>query len=247
MEENVKTKILIFFFFSLLLFALARSVSIYGTHSIAQNDKPEMHIFIHVCTINHWRDVLDEQIQRIEDAGLYEACNTISLGVLGEGDITSFQEKYPKLTILFHVPKTDFYERPTLLHLHELCVSHPNAFVLYLHSKGVSKKPPNKNVADWNNLMEHFLIDRWRDCIQALQSYDICGVNWRSRPSPHFSGNFWWARADYIFNLPGSIDKGYYDPEFWIGKMSPKVRCFHQSKINHYKKPYPQAKYIKPN
>jgi hypothetical protein len=93
--------------------------------------------------------------------------------------------------------------------------------------------------------MEYFAIDHWRDCVKALQDHDACGVNWRTTPSPHFSGNFWWAKASYVANLPHAIGTGYVDPEMWIGINAPKVKCFHESNIEHYFAPYPESKYKK--
>lgn len=211
------------------------------------SDKPQIHLFIHVCTINHWEYVLDRQLKRIKTSGLYDACDSISLGVLGDEDLTTFIYLYPKLTILFQDPNTAHYERPTLLQLHALCKSSPkNTLVLYLHTKGVSHRGsvPNPYIMDWSCYMEYFAVDRWRDCVVSLQDHDVCGVNWRTHPFPHFSGNFWWATAGYITTLPGTIGGGYYDPEFWIGLHSPKVMCFHESHTSHYGEPYPESKYI---
>ena len=32
----------------------------------------------------------------------------------------------------------------------------------------------------------------------------------------HFSGNFWWAKIDYIIDLP-DCENHYYAPEMWLG------------------------------
>lgn len=208
----------------------------------------KIHVFIHVCTINHWEYVLQRQLDRIVTSGLYEACESICLGILGDGDLKDYIERYPKLTILFQDPDKSRYERPTLLQLHELCKSSAeNDLVLYLHSKGVSRSgaEPNPFITDWSTYMEYFAIDRWTYCADSLQDHDVCGVNWRIHPLPHFSGNFWWATAGYISTLPGHIGCDYCDPEFWLGLNSPKVMCFHESHIDHYWGPYPESRYKK--
>ena len=134
---------------------------------------------------SHIGKMAQRQLTTIKNAGLYDACNTISLGVLGTGDISSFKERYPKINVLFQDPNTALYERPTLLSLHKTSISNPeNSIVLYLHTKGISRVSPF--VQDWSVLMEYFLIDRWKDCIQELQSHDVCGVNWQLGPQPHF-------------------------------------------------------------
>lgn len=213
---------------------------------------PRIHIFIHICAINNWVEVVERKLERMKASGLYDACEAIYFGILGEGDINSFIERYPKIVVLFQDRDLTKYERPTLLHMQAFCFAwNHNEVVLYMHSKGVTKTHPPVSfyVQDWAKYMEHFLIDRWRDCITALQDHDICGVNWHLAPAPHFSGNFWWARANYISTLPNQIATGtgyleYIAPETWIGTNRPKVRCLFQSHCPHYDAPYPESNYI---
>lgn len=207
---------------------------------------PEIRIYIHVCTINQWEEVLERQLTLIETSGLYKRCQSIHLGVLGVGDLSPFIARFPKISILFQNPEIALYERPTLLKLHQRCRGKNNLKVLYLHTKGVSRAfhpIVTPNIFDWACYMEYFLIERWRDCIEALKEHDVCGVNWRSAPSPHFSGNFWWASSKYVATLPDTIGSKYLDPEMWIGLKAPKVRCFHESRVDHYSKPYPPSQY----
>jgi hypothetical protein len=229
------------FLFSIYLKAHALDVS------AGQPDKVGISVFIHICTINHWHDVLEKKLSRIKNSGLYDACDSIFLGVLGTGDVSSFQERYPKVTILFQDPNMGSYERATLLSLHTFCLSSsPKHLVLYLHTKGVTRPVGGGlYIEDWVNYMEYFAIDRWQDCVTTLQNHDACGVNWRSHPHPHFNGNFWWATAKYISTLPGSIDSDYFAPEFWIGLMGPRVHCFRESGVFcHYTTPYPESYYV---
>lgn len=213
---------------------------------------PEIHVFIHVCTLNQWQDILGRQLSRIKNSGLYEACQSISLGILGTEDITPFQELYPKLTILFQDSNPLLFERPTLIKLHEFCTLNPtNHVVLYIHTKGIKHFGNSivcSNVNDWTQLMEYFNIDRWKDCVRALKNHDACGVNWNAGfYPPFFIGNFWWATSKYISTLPGQINDDYLAPELWIGSNFPTVKCFHQSNVNHYAEPYPESKYINQN
>lgn len=232
------------FIFLLLLF-LGGTQNCNAEEEEPSSEKHSLHVFIHVCTINHWQSVLERQLGSIKASGLYEQCDSISVGVLGVGNIKPFMEKYPKLKLLFQTSDTTLYERPTLLCLHELCQSHPDALVLYLHTKGVSRVKDQMIVCinDWSRYMEYYAIERWQDCVEALKENDACGVNWRDYPSWHFSGNFWWASAKYISTLPNFIDTDYLDPEMWIGLNFPKVKCFQESNTNHYKDRFPLWKY----
>lgn len=234
-----------------LLLLICGLLTASGTMFSAQaNQEPEIHIFIHACTLGTWDEILEHQLARIKKSGLYDACRTLNIGVLGTGDIKPFMTRYPKINVLFQHSKVKQYERPTLNALHKFCGGQLNPTqVLYLHTKGVTQGG-NLNVSDWSNYMEYFAIDRWQDCVTALQTHDVCGVNWIESTDPHvpnhFSGNFWWATARYVSSLPRYIGLGYWDPEFWIGQNGPKVRCFHNSGINHYHGRYPESAYIRP-
>lgn len=218
-------------------------VCFFARHSFAK-EGPPIHVFIHACALGDWEEILDEQLSRIKVSGLYDACDSIFIGVLGKGNMDPFKKKYPKIKIAFKSPNVKLYERPTLLRLYNLCRSQPHALVLYLHTKGISRNR-NENVRDWRRYMEYFNIDKWQECVRALtyENYDVCGVNWKEAPLPHFSGNFWWARASYIYTLPPRIPPDYYAPEFWLGTNEPRWRCFYQSEVDHYGTPYPESCY----
>jgi hypothetical protein len=114
-----------------------------------------------------------------------------------------------------------------------------------MHAKGVSRERfQNPNVTDWRRLMEHFVVERWHDCLAALDDHDVCGVNWRSEPAPHFSGNFWWARPRYLASLPLHIGPLRFDPERWLATNQPYVSCIYDSGVDHYLEPYPPTRYL---
>lgn len=209
---------------------------------VGQN--PNIQVFIHACTITHWKDVLSRQLKRIKDSGLYDAAQAIYLGILGNEDVSSFTVAYPKVHVVFQNPDISLYERPTLLALHGMCCEDPsNNIALYLHTKGVTRM--GSTVTDWTMMMEYFLIDRWQDCVAALTNYDVCGVNWQLGPAPHFSGNFWWATGAYLSTLPHEIKSSYLDPEMWLCQNKPNYKCFHSSNVEHYCESYPPSRYVK--
>lgn len=85
--------------------------------------------------------------------------------------------------------------------------------VLYLHSKGITatKKSLENNDAStftkyyyWRHFLNWGVIEKGERCYAAIRhgDYDIAGVNYRETPSKHFSGNFWWAKSNYIKRLP---------------------------------------------
>ena len=205
---------------------------------------PEIHVFIHACTKGNWKQTLTEQLDRLQTSGLYDACDSINIGVLGTKSVNSITRKYPKIKILFQDENMKLFERGTLLNMYHFCTKHPEALVLYLHTKGVTRTK-NQNVRHWRRYMEYFLVDRWQDCVTAMteENYDICGVDWKIEPKPHFSGNFWWTTAKYLLTLPPYINQDYYAPEMWIGQNLPNYRCFHHSGYNLYDTPYTEELY----
>jgi hypothetical protein len=205
-----------------------------------------INVFIHVCTLSCWKQVLSRQLEKIHASGLYDSCDTIQLGVLGDGNLDEFICKYPKLTVLFQSSAIAQYERPTLMALHQRSFHlAPLSCLFYLHTKGVTR-PNNTCVSDWSELLEYFLLERWRDCVSACRGgvFDMCGINYATNPAPHFSGNFWCASAAYIASLSPEIGPSYLAPEMWIGSGNGRHQSFHQSVgINHYDQPYPRHLY----
>jgi hypothetical protein len=85
-----------------------------------------------------------------------------------------------------------------------------------MHSAGVSEERCRNR---------DFVVERWQECIAALDHHDVCGLNWQLDPAPHFSGNLWWARPRYLSSLPARIGPGQFEHERWIGSNQPSVHC----------------------
>jgi hypothetical protein len=135
--------------------------------------------------------------------------------------------------------------------------------ILYLHTKGVTRAG-DRNVEDWTRFLEYRVVEQWRDCVARLEAgFDTCGANFRTRPWPHYSGNFWWARAAYLRTLrrllkpsevgfasqiPGSREEARFDAEAWIGTGTGRHWSVDASPVRydpawHYRNPYPAERY----
>lgn len=58
--------------------------------------------------------------------------------------------------------------------------------------------------------LQYFLLREHERCIELLEQYDTVGVDWNEARLAdgvrrHYSGNFWWARADYYLRLDPNI------------------------------------------
>jgi GR25 family glycosyltransferase involved in LPS biosynthesis/glycosyltransferase involved in cell wall biosynthesis/GT2 family glycosyltransferase len=207
--------------------------------------------FYHLCTINTWREVLDEQLLRWTDSGLAGATERIFASVVGPSADQGVEELAAvcgeRLEVVHRSDDPSCSEHLVLQYLRDFCErGEPLARACwYMHAKGVEpENARNPNVIDWRRMMEHVVIDGWRDCVAALDDHDACGPNWQLEPAPHFSGNFWWATPSYLRSLPSRIGRVPVDAERWIGINQPRVLCPHQSGINHYLEPYPPERYL---
>jgi Glycosyltransferase family 10 (fucosyltransferase) C-term len=204
----------------------------------------------HLCTINNWRDVLAEQTAAWDESGLLDATTRVMVSVVGpDTDEATVLLDYllgTKLKVVHRTTDASRFERPILEHARRFS-EHEEPLaraVWYMHGKGVSAPHcANPHVADWRRLMQHFVCDQWRRCLDGLRHHDACGVNWHAAPAPHFSGNFWWATPRYLSTLPATVGPQPFDAEAWIGTNQPHIACLHESGVNHYVTPYPPERY----
>jgi hypothetical protein len=83
--------------------------------------------------------------------------------------------------------------------------------ILYFHSKAMTaydrlfcagEVGKYKQNVYWRHYLNWGVLEKWRECIKALDKYDMAGVNYRNEPIPHYSGSFWWADSAHIRLLP---------------------------------------------
>ena len=150
---------------------------------------PPVFGFMHVATVGPWRPIVRELFAAVERSGLARRTRRLFLGVVGP-EAADFAPPADYAEVAYRSAALGEFEFPTLGRLHRLCGEGP-AHVYYCHTKGAWRDRPS--VHAWRRYMQHFVIDRHADCIAALAEHDLCGVDWRTDPWPHFSGNFWWA------------------------------------------------------
>ena len=183
-------------------------------------------IFLHIAKMGEYQEVFDEIINKIIESKLNQNVEKIFLSVVGNG----FDLILPKINniIIYQSDNIKLGELHTLNKLIDFCKFNENYNVLYLHSKGVSKG--NECINDWREYMIYFNIEKWEECIKILKEYDACGVDLRSKPALHYSGNFWWATSNHINTLSKISDVHIPIPplndghkvEFWITSQNKK-------------------------
>jgi hypothetical protein len=216
---------------------------------IDKPDLPDIHGFMHVAMNGHWRSVVDEQLELMRTSGLYAKMSRLFVGLLGP-DRSAFDLHDPKIEVVYYESDFTRFEFPTIQFLHQFCQSH-DGLVFYLHTKGVFTNSPCTQ--DWRRYMQHFVIERHDECIRALAESDVCGVDWQQHPWPHFSGNFWWARCDYIRRLQdpaipadGPVKlSNRHEAEFWIGTgAAVRAKCLFWSRTDLYQQRFPPSRYM---
>jgi hypothetical protein len=133
------------------------------------------------------------------------------------------------------------------------------SIVFYVHSKGgcCTRGNGETNVAHWRELMNAFVIEFPSICMRALlEGYSTCGALYTTKPSPAYSGNFWWARCDHISMLPRPMDRfNCIDPEYFLFNITEDLALLkeythhcayntYSSGINHYATECNRVEYI---
>jgi hypothetical protein len=177
----------------------------------------------------------------IKQSRLYKKTEEIRCYVLSENiepDLQYIMKDNDKIKIIGNSTNLKLYEVITINTILEDSIQDSlgkNSFVLYLHTKGVTK-PDNECVKDWLQYMSYFNIYKHEDCLDKLkQRYDAVGVNLKYSPKTHFSGNFWWSTFEHIKTLQKCTYSDYYNPEMWIcHKNIGKYASLFTSNHDHY-------------
>lgn len=192
-----------------------------------------IYIFYHCTPINDYYERFLKTFDKIKQSGLLEKIDTLFISLNGESDLIFQLDKKIKILKLSNRHPN---ESITTNYIREFCQKNPESKILYLHSKGVTK--PNHEIPQvnaWVDLMEYFLIENFQECLEDLnKEFYVVGTNYKNNPK-HFSGNFWWANANYISSLEECANE-YYAPEMWHLSKCPaeKIKSYFNTNKNLY-------------
>uniref|UniRef100_A0A6M3ILI6 Uncharacterized protein n=1 Tax=viral metagenome TaxID=1070528 RepID=A0A6M3ILI6_9ZZZZ len=164
-------------------------------------------IFWHILLQNHWYCIVTCQLRILLYSGLYDACDSITIGCLGDKKERDYLQRfiidmYPKIKIGYFSENPLEYEFPTLKLIEE---DNSEYTGLYFHNKSVTK-PNDTIISHWKYFLEEKILNQWGQHYQnILKGFDVSSVNYLRSPN-HFSGNFWWFNREYIYNCP-MVDK----------------------------------------
>ena len=217
------------------------------TFKKGKNQNKDIYIFSHNYLVNNWKNILEEQLNKIVISGLYK--NTTKLFFFAFGDDEQW-ELFIKLIKSIDIDNKietkrfddNFYEYYTLQYLWDFCQNINDSYVLYFHLKGVWSEhnlqfgddnehdptKPIKNpiaILEWRKCLDYFNIERWYNSIDKLkEGYDIVGALYSNNEEcPMFFGNFWWSNSDYIKKLNRidyKVEDEKYDNKLWC-----RIKC----------------------
>ena len=184
-------------------------------------------IFYHIGQMGLGAFIYQQQLHRLYTSGLISAADYIHFGVNGDQELFNVPEK-----AIVKVNQDWKEETETMIALKDFAYENPDYKILYFHTKGVSKGTLIANA--WRLMMEYFVIDKWKECVNMLNEYDCVGANlnpvgvtlWpngeTTEPVPgtyNYTGNFWWSNAKHIQTLDHKFLTSNYriDRELWIG------------------------------
>jgi len=189
-------------------------------------------IFIHAAVIGRFVERIQYYLGLIYNSGLYNQVENIYICyVVNKEQMTENilleSDKDSKIIFKNVSPNLQAFELPTLSEIYNFALEHLDYNILYIHTKGITGDI-NPCIEDWVKYMSHFCINKWEHCVKQLLTSSSCGVDLRTWPVLHYSGNFWWARANHIARLPSPVEFAdlarYPNPlnsprhnqEFWI-------------------------------
>lgn len=205
--------------------------------------------FYHIYMINHWMEIVQEQVELIRSSGLYDSADRIFIGCIGSYEnkvqLERYLQPYYKFCVASYSENSTEYEFITLRMLQLQTGAEP-FLGFYLHTKGVSYPKINELAFIggnyWRQYMNYHVIKCWRKCVDLLNAgNDLCGVKLlteRDGPAKqlHYSGNFFWCQSEHVKKLPHLNSQNMsnrYDAEFWIGKNHPIAATLCQEFVDY--------------
>lgn len=201
--------------------------------------------FIHSTNLSLWEDtVLVQLLKRLKTTGLLEKMQHVCVVNTGEPlNVISIEKDYAPTKVINWSNSTMEFETCTIKQIVTYAKLHPDTRILYMHTKGISYSHDHvfvPGIQAWIDYMLHVLVDNHEKCLHLIKVYDTVGCNFRPDEDgnmQHYSGNFWWVRADYVQHLHVAHMKDKYEPEFWVLQNRPFL--FNVHSIEHmYEQPY---------
>ena len=186
------------------------------------------HIFIDEKGYARGKNIIERQFKKIQSSGLLDRCQKLYIGYVSNLDFPcEYIIANKKVEIIVKADKGN--EGVTTTALKKFCENN-DGLTMYIHNRGISREEDSP-AEDWTLTMEYFNIERWNYSIKLLEEKYTCGCEmwgcemWEPPPLNkfiyHYSGNFWWARNEYIRLLKfPTFENRHMEGEFWILQLA---------------------------
>lgn len=177
--------------------------------------------FWSVTCMNNWRKVVHEQLCLLAHVGIHEVTCSVLGSAADAAWLVAVAWRFGiAVTVGFRSEDLGLYEGPALGLVHAWAKDNYHAAVLYFHTKGVSA-PNDSHKQRWRRLMQKEVVAEWRRNLDLLKVADMVGVSWQELPDfPHFCGNFWMARCDWVAHLQHPNEYRKRNPHLMWGSHS---------------------------
>lgn len=162
-------------------------------------------VFYHIAALHgpFWKDIVREQVADMIQAGI--TLDMIHACVLGGNDDIAWVRGLG-LDVVAHQHNLNEHECFTLQRAYTFATENREGAILYVHTKGASA-PWDPQKTAWRRLMMEAVAKRWREHLDTLSIADMVGLGWLHSPHhPHYSGNIWMARCDWLASLTPPLD-----------------------------------------
>lgn len=201
-------------------------------------------IVYHIYCVKNYLEIVKKQLERLQNSGLYDWCDVFEVTCINtEGsfdEIEKLLELFPKAK-LNKFDKND-YELEGIRKVWEYSNQYDGK-VFYFHTKGVSNDYVNletkevserkvRGISWWKEIMEYYLIDNYKECIQQTSIHDQCGV---TNVNGWWWGNFWWSKLSWCRVNPEPTPGSRWNFEGWLNQnRNPNIHEFYHFEFNPY-------------
>lgn len=205
--------------------------------------------FFHICMVNHYFEIISEQLKIMVESGLYDASEIIYVGCVGEekefDKVKQLFGSHSKIKVFAYNQDITEYEFLTLKILKSKSDTDKDFYGFYIHSKGISwNKEKNEKASIggtyWRDSMNFYTLKKWRENIKELdKGYETCGTQIRAKTEAigmHYSGNYYWFKSEYVKRVK-PIEmvnrKDRHQAEFWLCSANPIAATMNQDFIDY--------------
>jgi len=200
-------------------------------------DRPIYGIFF-ICCLHNYYEIILEQINELISSNLYLYTDTIYCFLCKQTkECIDLLSNYSKIKII--ATDENLYEKYAINNIKNYLSG--NYYIYYIHSKAITRNTDSYN--DWRILLNYFTITKWRLSVELLKYYDTVGVNLKSFPTKHYSGNFWWSKSEHINKLKNIGDKYYSSEMYILSYAKTNYIAIYNSNMNHNVTNYPITLY----